>query len=52
MVIDVEKRVVRSGNMITSQGPGTSLEFAIELIQALLGEEKATEVKTPMVAHF
>ena len=48
----MEKRVVKSGNLITAQGPGTSLEFAIELVKALHGDDKAKQVKEPMIAHF
>eukprot|EP00924_Labyrinthula_sp_SR-Ha-C_P016968 maker-scaffold_6-snap-gene-20.58-mRNA-1 protein AED:0.05 eAED:0.05 QI:57/1/1/1/1/1/4/105/188 len=46
------ERVVVSGNIVTSQGPGTTLEFSIKLIELLLGKEKADEVKAPMIAHF
>lgn len=35
--------------LITSQGPGTALEFAIEIVYILAGKEKAHEVVTPMV---
>ncbi len=34
--------------LITSQGPGTALEFAVEIIFQLLGKEKAKEVTDPM----
>lgn len=43
------KRVVVHENVITSQGPGTALEFALELVKALFGEEKAKEVGDPMI---
>ncbi|GAL22415.1 DJ-1/YajL/PfpI superfamily [Vibrio maritimus] len=38
-------------NLITSQGPGTALEFAVEIIIALCGKEKAWEVAEPMVTN-
>lgn len=38
-------------NLITSQGPGTALEFAIEIIIALCGKKKAWEVAEPMVTN-
>ncbi|MBY6198875.1 DJ-1 family glyoxalase III [Vibrio hangzhouensis] len=38
-------------NLITSQGPGTALEFAIEIIIALCGKEKAWEVAEPMITN-
>ncbi|KAK9811399.1 hypothetical protein WJX72_003296 [[Myrmecia] bisecta] len=45
----VGSRVVVDGNLITSRGPGTSLEFAISLVEQLYGPEKAQEVAKPMV---
>jgi 4-methyl-5(b-hydroxyethyl)-thiazole monophosphate biosynthesis len=45
----LNQRVVVDGNCITSQGPGTALEFAIELVRQLLGEAKAKEVAEPML---
>ncbi|MCY9871231.1 DJ-1 family glyoxalase III [Vibrio barjaei] len=38
-------------NLITSQGPGTALEFAIEIIIALCGKEKAWQVAEPMITN-
>lgn len=35
--------------LITSQGPGTSIEFAVEIIYVLAGKDKAREVIEPMV---
>lgn len=35
--------------LITSQGPGSALEFAIEIVYLLAGKEKAREVVDPMV---
>jgi protein DJ-1 len=43
------ERVVVTKRLITSQGPGTSFEFALRIVAALLGEEAATEVAGPMV---
>ncbi|MGB1059979.1 MAG: DJ-1 family glyoxalase III [Ketobacter sp.] len=34
---------------ITSQGPGTAIEFALTLVEALLGKAKREEVAKPMV---
>jgi 4-methyl-5(b-hydroxyethyl)-thiazole monophosphate biosynthesis len=42
-------RVVVDGNCITSQGPGTALEFAIELVRQLFGDERAKQVAGPML---
>lgn len=40
----VQDRVVRDGNIITSQGPGTAAAFAVEIISYLQGERAAQEV--------
>lgn len=42
-------RVVVDGRCITSQGPGSALEFALSLVAALFGEKKADEVALPLV---
>ncbi len=44
-----EQRVVLDGNILTSRGPGTALEFSLALVQLLFGEAKAREVARPMV---
>lgn len=41
--------VVRDGNIITSQGPGTSLLFSLKLVEALFGEEKVAQLKREMI---
>ena len=40
----VQDRVVKDGNVITSQGPGTAAGFAIEIIRYLLGDEAAGNI--------
>lgn len=42
-------RVVRSGPVVTSQGVGTALEFALELAAELAGEDRAREVGKAML---
>ncbi|MCW8908758.1 MAG: DJ-1/PfpI family protein [Sedimenticola sp.] len=37
--------VVRDGRVITSRGPGTAMDFALELVQLLQGEERRNEVE-------
>jgi 4-methyl-5(b-hydroxyethyl)-thiazole monophosphate biosynthesis len=45
----VESRVVKDGNCITSQGPGTAIEFSLKLVELLFGAEKAREVADSMI---
>jgi protein deglycase len=47
--LNSESRVVVDGNCITSQGPGTALDFALELVEQLCGLVKREEVSSPMV---
>jgi len=44
-----DERVVVDGNCVTSQGPGTAIEFALKLIELLLGPQKAKDVAGPML---
>uniref|UniRef100_A0A7N0U7P1 DJ-1/PfpI domain-containing protein n=1 Tax=Kalanchoe fedtschenkoi TaxID=63787 RepID=A0A7N0U7P1_KALFE len=48
-VSTVESRVHKEGNVITSRGPGTTMEFAVALVEQLCGKEKAEEVAGPLV---
>jgi len=43
------ERVVVSGNVVTSKGPGTAIEFALELVELVCGKDKRDEVEGPMV---
>ena len=45
----VPSRVVVDGACVTSQGPGTALEFALTLAELLLGKEAADNVAAAMV---
>ncbi|MDO8425982.1 MAG: DJ-1/PfpI family protein [Deltaproteobacteria bacterium] len=47
-----EDRVVADGNLITSQGPGTAMEFAFKLVEALFGKEKVREVNKGVLARI
>lgn len=43
-----EKPVVIDGKVITSRGPGTAMDFALNLIEQLLGKAKRDEVEAPL----
>ena len=47
-----EERVVVDGNIITSQGPGTAIEFAFKLVEILFGKEKVLEVNKGVLARI
>ena len=49
--VDTQSRVVVDGNCVTSQGPGTALEFALALVELLYDSRKRGEVGEPMVAE-
>jgi 4-methyl-5(b-hydroxyethyl)-thiazole monophosphate biosynthesis len=44
------EKVVVDGNIITSQGPGTALEFALKIVEVLLGQNKALLLRKSLVA--
>jgi 4-methyl-5(b-hydroxyethyl)-thiazole monophosphate biosynthesis len=41
--------IVVSGSVVTSQGPGTAMPFAVKLIELLVGREKAEAVAKEML---
>jgi 4-methyl-5(b-hydroxyethyl)-thiazole monophosphate biosynthesis len=50
-VTPLEDRVVVDGDLITSRGPGTALEFALTLVRELVSSEKADELQLAMLAR-
>ncbi len=42
--------VVADGNIITSQGPGTAVAFALKIVEQLMGKPKALQIKQDIVA--
>jgi len=46
------QRVVIDGHFITSQGPGTALEFSLTLVEVLFGPERKKQVAEPMLAGY
>ena len=45
-----EQRVVEDGQLITSRGPGTALEFALVLVSRLVGKAAARRLRAEMLA--
>jgi 4-methyl-5(b-hydroxyethyl)-thiazole monophosphate biosynthesis len=45
----LETPVVTDGKVITSRGPGTAMDFALQLIETLAGKEKRIEVEQPLM---
>jgi 4-methyl-5(b-hydroxyethyl)-thiazole monophosphate biosynthesis len=45
-------RVVVDGKLITSQGPGTAMEFSIKLVGILVGKSRAEEVTEEVLARL
>ena len=43
-----ENAVVVDGPLITSRGPGTAMDFALTLVELLLGPEKRRETEAPL----
>lgn len=48
----VESRVQVDGKVVTSRGPGTTMEFSVALVEQLYGKDKADEVSGPLVFFF
>jgi 4-methyl-5(b-hydroxyethyl)-thiazole monophosphate biosynthesis len=43
--------VVKAGNIITSRGPGTALDFALSIVNELKGKEQADQLAKDMLAQ-
>jgi protein deglycase len=46
-----KEAVVVDGKVITSRGPGTAMDFALTLIETLLGKQKRDEVEAGLVRN-
>jgi len=46
-----EDRVVVDGNVVTSRGPGTSLEFSLKIVEQLSGKEISDQMKERMLVR-
>ena len=47
-----EERVVVDGNIITSQGPGTAIEFAFKLVEVLFEKDKVADVNKGVLTRI
>eukprot|EP01117_Protostelium_nocturnum_P003354 TRINITY_DN14337_c0_g1_i1.p1 TRINITY_DN14337_c0_g1~~TRINITY_DN14337_c0_g1_i1.p1 ORF type:complete len:191 (-),score=51.82 TRINITY_DN14337_c0_g1_i1:49-621(-) len=45
------QRVVKHGNVLTSRGPGTAIEFALALVEELFGKTVADKTEAPMLVQ-
>jgi 4-methyl-5(b-hydroxyethyl)-thiazole monophosphate biosynthesis len=48
VVMVKDQAVVRDGLVLTSRGPGTAMDFALELIETLVGKAKRDEVEVAL----
>jgi 4-methyl-5(b-hydroxyethyl)-thiazole monophosphate biosynthesis len=46
-----EDRVVQDGNIITSQGAGTAIEFSLKLVEEMCGSRTAERIEHAVIAH-
>jgi len=44
-----DERVVVDGNVVTSQGPGTALEFALKIVELLKGSGEAAKLRNALL---
>lgn len=44
-----KERVVKDGNLLTSRGPGTAFEFALEIVEMIRGKETRKELSDGML---
>ncbi|MED6135232.1 Protein DJ-1 B, variant 2 [Stylosanthes scabra] len=46
---EAENRVIVDGNLVTSRGPGTSIEFALAIVEKLFGRKLGLEIAKAIV---
>lgn len=44
-----QDRVVVDGNLISSQGPGTAIEFALQIVESMMDEAIRKKVQDPLI---
>jgi len=47
--LDTAQAVIQDGKVITSRGPGTAIDFSLQLIESLLGRDKRDMVEAELV---
>lgn len=48
VTVDLQS-IVKDGQVITSRGPGTAMDFALDIVETLCGSEKRQAVETALV---
>lgn len=48
----VDEKVVVDGKVITSQGPGTAIAFALKLVELFKGRDRAEEIQKAMLVRL
>ena len=48
-VVYEEKAIVVDGNILTSRGPGTALNFGLAIVERIAGKEKSQQIKEAML---
>ncbi|MCL0047886.1 DJ-1/PfpI family protein [Dehalococcoidia bacterium] len=48
----VDERVVVDGRIITSQGPGTAMEFSMKLVEVLVGKPRVEQINGEVLANL
>ncbi|KAL6626966.1 hypothetical protein ACP70R_030692 [Stipagrostis hirtigluma subsp. patula] len=51
-VTAVDANVVVDGNVVTSRGPATAMEFALALVEQLYGKDKVEQIAKPMLVRY
>nr|WP_242853243.1 DJ-1 family glyoxalase III [Pseudobacteroides cellulosolvens] len=47
--VEYDSKVVVDGNLITSKGPGTAVDFSLKIVECLLGNDAVKTLKEKMV---
>jgi 4-methyl-5(b-hydroxyethyl)-thiazole monophosphate biosynthesis len=47
-----KQKIVQSGNILTSRGPGTAICFALAIVKGLMGQARHDKVKSALLVDF